>query len=209
MELIRISSRKLKLMLTPTDMSHFELNTETIGEDLDQTHRSFRLLLSELRQRIGFDADDRHLSVQYFPSREGGCELFICNLTENEATEEDTAMRSQDRNALELRSPKRANDCFRREFAYRFDHLNDLLAVCDRLHRIGYICESAAFRDGRGRYYLLLTALAPSPFSTPDELCFMVEYGSMENAGTLSVYLREHATLISAPAAISQLASLA
>ena len=33
MELIRINARRLKIMLTPTDMSHFELNSDSIGED--------------------------------------------------------------------------------------------------------------------------------------------------------------------------------
>lgn len=209
MELIRISNRKLKLMLTPTDMSHFELNTDILGEDMVKTHHAFRLLLSELKTQIGFEADDRHISVQYFPSREGGCEMFISNLQENESAGGDSAtMKTQDKNALQLRALKKPNDCFWRDFAYRFDTLDDLLSVCKRLYFIGYISESAAYRDEHKRYYLFLSALSASPFSIPDEIGFIVEYGSIENAPALKLYIREHGTPICQSDAIAQLAKL-
>ena len=90
MELIRINARKLKIMLTPTDMCHFELDAESFGEDSTKMHRAFRLLFDEIKHQIDFDADDNRISVQYFPSREGGCEMFISRLTE-----EDPSMQGQ------------------------------------------------------------------------------------------------------------------
>lgn len=209
MELIRISNRKLKLMLTPTDMSHFDLDTDVLGEDISKTHHAFHLLLSELKTKIGFDADDRHISVQYFPSREGGCEMFISNLQEtDDVGGDDMTMKTQDKSSLPLRALKKPTDCFWRDFAYRFEALDDLLSVCKRLHQIGYICESSAHRDERKRYYLFLSALSASPFSIPDEIGFIVEYGSLENASTLKIYIREHGTAICPVDAISQLAKL-
>ena len=47
MELIRISDRKLKIMLTPADMTQFEMDVETLGEDSLETRKSFRLLMKE------------------------------------------------------------------------------------------------------------------------------------------------------------------
>ena len=209
METIRISDRKLKIMLTASDMSHFELNANTLETGI-QSHRIFRHLLHELKDKVGFEADDGHISVQYFPSREGGCEMFISNLDEDGEHEEmGTAENKEMRKAaLQIQRPCARSDCFRREFAYRFESLEDLLAVCRRLVQIGYICESSAWRDSEKRYFLLMTALTASPFSIPDEIGFIVEYGKIENAAAIRLYVREYGQTICEKEALMRLAKL-
>ena len=211
MELIRISDRKLKIMLTPTDMCHFDLNADSFGEDSAKMHRAFRLLLHEIREQIGFDADDTHISVQYFPSREGGCEMFISNLQSEENERASLApptTNQSPKQSLGLRPLRKGDGSFRKECAYRFEALCHLLRTCRRLFEIGYICDSSAYKDERGVYFLLLSVLSASPFSTPEELDFIVEYGTVENAAHLRLYVREHASLI-CTGAIEQLAGLA
>ena len=211
MELIRISDRKLKIMLTPTDMCHFELNADSFGEDSAQMHRAFRLLLDEIRKQSGFDADDSRISVQYFPSREGGCEMFISNLQSEDREPNPYATASlppAEKTSTQLRPIKKYSGSFRKECAYRFEALCHLLRACKRLLDIGYICDSSAYRDEKGVYFLLLSVLTTSPFSTPEELDFIVEYGTVENAAHLRLYIREHASLIS-DNAIVQLSALA
>lgn len=215
MELIRISDRKLKIMLTPTDMCHFELNADNFGEDSTQMHRAFRLLLNEIRLQTDFDADDTHLSVQYFPSREGGCEMFISNLQSEDAEHErrnaplSTALSSPPKELVQVRPFKKHSGSFKKDCAYRFEALNYLLQVCRRLFDIGFIIESTAYKDEKGAYFLFLTVMTSSPFSTPEELDFIVEYGSIENAAMLRLYIREHATLICSQNAVTELARLA
>lgn len=205
MELIRISDRKLKIMLTPTDMRHFELNPDTFGEDSAGMHRSFRLLLEEVKKQTGFEADDRQISVQYFPSREGGCEMFISRVpTTCELGEAPPHSSTQ---SLQVRTPGMRH-AFHRECAYRFDALDGMLAVCRRLSQIGYIGSNSAYCDDGNRYYLLLSILAESPFSTPQELSFITEYGSIENAALLKIYLREHGRVICSENAVYQLGRL-
>ena len=208
MELIRISNRRIKLMLTPTDMSHFALNTNDLDNGKHQrVRRAFRLLLAEVRRQTDFDADEECLSVQYFPSVEGGCEMFISDLGE------ETPMASAF-NALQA-APKTAlapippSGGFHRDCAYRFEALSDLLRACRRLEGIGYVPESAAYRDEQGIYYLFLSVTATSPYSIPRELEFLVEYGSIENAAALRLYIREHASLIASPDAVLKLGALA
>ncbi|MBQ2735346.1 MAG: adaptor protein MecA [Clostridia bacterium] len=211
MELIRISTHKLKIMLTPVDMSHFELNSDSFGEDSAQMHRSFRLLLDEVRKQTDFDADDKHLSVQYFPSREGGCEMFISHL-QNEGGEKEPTCASllpSVKTPTQLRPFKKTAESFRKDCAYRFEKLVHLLTVCNRLSRVDSICESTAYRDEKGGYFLLLTVLSASPFSSPEELDFVLEYGNIENASLLRLYIREHARLICTPNAIQKLCGLA
>ena len=209
MELIRISKKKLKIMLTPTDMCHFELDPDSFAENSAEMHRTFRLLLDEVRKQTDFDADDRRISVQYFPSREGGCEMFISNLQGDEQPSATAkALNPIPKIPLQLQPVKR-NGSFRRECAYRFDSLQSLLSACQRLLKIGYLCESNAYRDEKNSYFLLLTVASQSPFSLPDELDFLVEYGSVQNASALILYIREHATLIRSPDAIAVLGNLA
>ena len=209
MELIRISNRKIKLMLTPADMSRFELNSNELGENPTHVHRALSSLLTELQDQIGFDGDVRHLSVQYFPSRDGGCEMFISKLSEQENTGgNDMSTRTTIPATRSLDAPRRISNCYHRDFAYRFASIEDLLTVCDRLRGIDYITQSAAYRDERARYYLFFTALTASPFSIPDELGFLVEYGSMENAASRLLFAREHGSVISPSNAVEQLARL-
>jgi negative regulator of genetic competence, sporulation and motility len=207
MELIRISDQKLKIMLTPMDMSHFELDSANFGEDSAQMHRSFRLLLAEIHQQTGFDADDTHISVQYFPSREGGCEMFISNLQNEEAECKKSAntLSVAEKNNLQLRPLKNSGGSFRKDCAYRFEKLCHLLSACKRLYEIGFVCDSAAWKDEKKAYYLFLSLLSASAFSTPEELDFIVEYGTIENASILHLYIREHGTVICPQNAILEL----
>jgi negative regulator of genetic competence, sporulation and motility len=206
MELIRISDSKLKIMLTPTDMCHFELCNESMGDDSAKMRQAFRHLMDEVKKQIGFDVDDRHISIQYFPSREGGCEMFVTNHPVISNTKEEKAL-AKPLNAL---FPTAAKTCgaFRKDCAYRFDDLDHLLQVCKRLCQMGYIGDSSAFRDEKKQYYLILTLLCASPFSTPEELSFVLEYGYWENPSLLKIYIKEHGKLLCSPDAVEQLGRL-
>ena len=204
MELIRINDRKLKIMLTPSDMSHFEMTADRLGEDTEQMRRSFRMLMKEVRRKIAFELDDRRVSVQYFPSREGGCEMFVsCSLQEEKK-----------RSVLpfsEVLLPVKAEETpeqYRRELVFRMREMGELLAVCKRLKKVNYQGESRAYRDEKGEYYLFLRLQTRSPFSLPEEIAFLAEYGTACNASFAKLYILEHAKPISG-AAVRDLAALA
>ena len=212
MELIRISEQKLKIMLTPTDMCHFDLDADSFAFNNEHARDSFRRLLDELQDRIGFVVDDRRISVQYFPSRNGGCEMFISTAAPEARAEDrsaDSPSLSKNARALQVHQGKRSVGSFRRDDAYRFDTLGALLSVCKRLLSIGYIGESFAYRDTEKHYYLLLSMRSSSPFTVPEEMAFIVEYGQIENPSMLRLYVKEHAELIAAPDAVHRLAPLA
>ncbi len=207
MELIRISKRKLKIMLTPTDMCQFELNPDSFGEDSKQMHHAFRLLLEEIRRRTDFDADDHQISVQYFPSREGGCEMFISRLGSDD--KKATSPSPSEGRALQIRGECPPSGSFRKDCAYRFESLGDLLSVCRRLRDVGYIGDSAAYRDEKDVYFLFITLRSTSPFVIPDEWNFILEYGSPENAALARLYVLEHASAVCTSSAVNTLACLA
>ena len=203
MELIRISDSKLKIMLTPMDMRQFELCADNFYDDSEKMHHSFRLLLDEVRRQSGFEADDHRISVQYFPSREGGCEMFISNLSQKKNTASCALTPAQ-----EIKPVTRTRGSFCRSFAYRFEGLDELLSVCHRLLPMDYINESSAYRDDGGHYYLFINTFAASPFATPEEFYFIVEYGSLENASQLRLYLAEHGAVVCAEDAVGTLGGI-
>ena len=208
MELIRISERKLKIMLTPTDMCHFELDTDSFGEDSQQMHHAFRLLLREIRKQTDFEGDDRQIAVQYFPSRKGGCEMFISYTPEQgKRASEDCTTAKENRSLLPSPAPRTTG--FHRDCAYRFERIEHLLSACRRLIQTGYIGESCAFRDDQGRYFLLISFLSSSPFSIPEEWSFLNEYGTLENAAWLRLYISEHGKAVCPVTAVEILSKLA
>ena len=205
MELIRISDRKLKIMLTASDMSHFEMNAERLGENTEQMRRSFRMLMKEVRRKIAFELDDRRVSVQYFPSREGGCEMFVsCSLQEEEQKKVLPILSGSKLPVKPAREPEKRQ----KETAYQMETLQDLLHACQRLQINSFPGESKAYKSDCGQYVLLLRFLTECPFSLPAEITFLSEYGKLCNTEQTKLYILEHANLIS-DRAVEELSRLA
>ncbi len=196
MEVIRINEGRMKIMLTATDMCRYALDPGSLGEGDPETHKAFRRLLEEVHQRTGFDAEEPGVTVQFFPSREGGCEMFISRLTGEGA--------SSPRRLLPPREPGGRN-AYRRECAYRIPCLDDLMALCQRLRGLSSVDRSALLADQQGCYYLRLSCLTPSPFSLPEELQFLSEYGCFEDPARLEVYITEHGRVLCPEHAIERL----
>ncbi|MBQ7173135.1 MAG: adaptor protein MecA [Clostridia bacterium] len=193
MELIRISDCKLKVMLTQADIErlHFDPESDS-SEDL---HRSFRSLLLEIQRRSGFTADGKELSIQYFPSREGGCEMFISNLREKEPKS----------NSASSLAPCEITG-FRKEYVFRFCEMNLLLTACKRLLQIGYAGDSEAYVDEGEQWFLILSLISSHPFEMPEELFFLSEYGRQESATDAKIYLAEHGRRLCPDSAVPILA---
>ena len=193
MELIRISSCKLKVMLTAHDVERLHLDPE--NDEGEELHRSFRLLLQEIKEESGFDAGGNELSIQYFPSREGGCEMFISHLSETDSD----ALRDAPQMPREIAG-------FHKEYAFRFPEMEALLAACKRLSTMGYIGESQAYIDEKESCFLFLGILSGHPFEMPEELRFLSEYGRQECVTEAKLYLAEHGTSICSSSAVAILA---
>ena len=135
--------------------------------------------------------------------------MFISQLCHDGETEKITDSRLSSPKNHDVTAPiRRQIGCFRKDCAYRFTRLEHILRACGRLIGVKSVCESHAYRDEGGDYLLFLTILSPSPFSIPEELDFLTEYGSIENAAILRLYIKEHATLIASPDAIAILGRL-
>ena len=75
-----ISDNKLKVMLCQEDLKHFELKAEELDYSNTETKRMFWDVLSQAKHQTGFDTDGQRVLVQLYPSKEGGCEMFVTKI---------------------------------------------------------------------------------------------------------------------------------
>ncbi len=208
MDLIKISDTKLKIMLTPSDMTRYDLHSDSISIADQHVRRVLRRLLADAKAQTGFDGDMTRLYVQMYTCADGGCELFISKPEQNEesssfcglpvlsaSTQYGRAIGAPERHGLDM--------C-----AYSFVKLEHLISVCKRLASIGYCGQSNAYIDLKKTYYLVLNDLPSPSLYSPDEYCFLGEYGNRENARSLNAYLCEYCTMLCKDNAVQMLMQL-
>ena len=190
MEWIRISANKLKIMLSAEDTRHYALDCEHADYADALTRAVFRDILTDVRRETGFDATEDKVYIQMYPSKEGGCELFV--------TKVGLLMAERPAEAPPKDVPESAAR-EARESAFVFEKLSFLLLLCRRL-RTANAETSEAWRDDGGRWWLLLTAKS--------DLSFAREYGKEAGAAAARLFLCEHGTAICAARAVETLGRL-
>lgn len=208
MDLIKISETKLKIMLTASDMTHYDLHNDSISIADQHVRCVLRRLLEDAKEKTGFDYDISHLYVQMYPCVDGGCELFISKpesdidkgdhraLPVLSATaKQGRALRASERHGLDM--------C-----AYSFSTLAHMIAVCKRLASIGFCGQSCAYVDQKHTFYLVLSGFPTPSLYSPDEYCFLGEYGNRESPRAIQAYLCEYCTVVCAEHAVQTLLRL-
>lgn len=208
MELILISSSKLKIMLSDEDMEKYDLKAETVDYDNTATRRAFWSILDDAKNETGFDAASDRLFIQMYPSKDGGCEMFVTKLGTLCAEEAPPAPcppdRKRQRSAL---SPKGEERTKERLSVYSFESLEWLLEVCRRLLRVKWKGRSRAYKAFDGKCYLFLYERGEAlPLLT--RFSFIGEYGIAEHAETVSLYIKEYASPLCENAAVETLGAL-
>ncbi len=206
MELILVSESKLKVMLTEEDLDDFALKAEDLDYGNTETKRMFWDILSRAKHSVGFNTDGMRVLVQLYPSRTGGCEMYITKLgggcTEQQEQTDGSAPR------LHYKPSHRSEAGTVGPGAFGFDRMERMLTVCHRLRDIGYGGKSAAFCGDDHRYYLFLEGLDTTGYLTLDEYSFITEYGTRENWEAIRRFLSEHGTPICRTEAVEQLGLL-
>ena len=175
MELIQISESKLKIMLSEGDMARFSLDAIDGDYSKDETRRALRAMLSSVKEMSGFDTRGERIFVQMYPSRGGGCEVFVTKLGWEKGEAATVGIPAQ---TDVKRSP---GVC-----AYGFESFNGILAVCRYLYNCRSDCrgEGKVFRDERGSYYLSLPAHC--------EFAHSEEFSKRVSPSQLDAYIGEH-----------------
>ncbi len=189
MELILISENKLKIMLSDTDMKDYSLDCDRLDYDDSETKSILRSILDRAKYETGFDSGRGSIFIQLYPSREGGCEMYVTRLNVN--------VKKNDGEDVISTSGKR-------ECAYSFERLDDLLCVCRRLSSIGYDEKSSVWRT-KEKYYLLIFEPEENAYIPLSEYSFIREYGKSENRKNVLLLLAEKGSLIAEKNAVDLL----
>ena len=204
-----ISDSKLKVMLSADDLKDFDLDTESLDYSNTETKRMFWDILSRAKRSVGFDTDGHRVLVQLYPSRCGGCEMFVTRLSclcKNDKSDNDERPRIEPViNHLPPKKTVRHEHSEGRSGVFAFDCIENLLNVCRRLVNIGYDGESDAYIGEDKRSYLFLSDLDPCGYLPLDEFSFITEYGTEENEEAIRSYVGEHAKEICTRRAVEQL----
>ena len=189
MELILITGRKLKIMLTAADMENYRLDCGNMDYDNTETRRAFRSILDEAGRRTGFDAASDKVMIEVYPCKSGGCELFVTKLARKSGA--DIIGVSEILYGI-----------------YIFEELEKLLRVCRLLSESGFDgrADAYSYENGgpRGKYYLVL-------FGRSDKKArysFVGEYGAKCRNGKYLYFIKEHCARICKGDAVGVLGDL-
>lgn len=211
MELILISSSKLKIMLSDKDMEKYALDAKTADYDDTATRRAFWSILDDVKNETGFNAAGDRVFIQLYPSKEGGCEMFVTKMGLLCAQSEDGEKKTSLLNGGVTKTMiERLGEGGGRERvgAYVFDELSSLLSVCHQLCARKWRGKSEAYRGHNGKCYLILSEKTSNTYVALDRLSFISEYGRSENTDTVRLYIREHADCICGSQAVQTLGVL-
>lgn len=192
MELLLITKTKLKIVMTSEDMEKYSITGDTSDINEADWKQTLQGVLEKAKTEVGFDASGRGITVQMFPSKDGGCEMYI----------------TKNRSSLPVpihSKTKQTNSVF------SFSCLQDLLDACVHLEEECMIVQSSAYADGgKSTYYLVLCTVERDIFGKNPCLTSVAnEYGKMIKGDWLPWYLKEHCVCLCERDAINTLAALA
>ena len=84
----------------------------------------------------------------------------------------------------------------RRELAYLFDSLSELISVCRRLCAIDFSGKSECYRLDDGKYLLIIDEPEENAYIGLCEHSFIDEYGKRENLQRARLTSSEHSTCV-------------
>ncbi len=195
MELILISDSKLKIMLTASDMENYDISDELLTYEKKDIRKIFSAILDEARKKTGFDSNSSKLFIQVYPSKNGGCEVYVTR--NGDECRNEKRMGAKEKNTSVR---KKKEYC-----VYSFDGIDDTVSACNILHKSGYENESILYSqrmaNGGARYYLVLQEEMPqnSQYNkrknvTKSDLA--AEYGRRIGGKEALIYIEEHADRI-------------
>lgn len=193
MELLLVTSGRLKIVMSSLDMQKYAITCENLGYKDSNTKRILRSILAKAKDEVGFDASGRRVVVQMYPSKDGGCEMYVTKSTSSPL-------------------PVPLHNSMRKiPTVFRFRGMQTLLCACAKLSDRADILSSSAYAgQGSEECYLLLYTPDVDAFGR-EPLLFSAanEYGRMWNTEYALAYLKEHCDCICQSNAVGTLGALA
>ncbi len=144
MEFLVINESKLKIIMTPEDTERYEFSAANADYDSPDTRRIFWRIIDEATARVGFDPKGDKILIQFYPSRDGGCEIFVTKLGALSPTAARLVTRSENVTMLS-----------RERFLYLFDDFESLRRAA-KLVSLKSLPKSDAYEAPNGHFFLSL-----------------------------------------------------
>lgn len=208
MEYVIINESKLKVMLEGSELDDLELAPEDLDYANPEAKQLFGDILGYAKEEFGFDTSGYRVLLQLYPSKDGGCEIFITRLGKMDESEPAKAKSGSGKEKVH-KSPKKT----KRRRAFRFECLSHLIGACKRLYESGSSVQSEIFTDLSGEWFLVLSYGEDEYAEVLDmlpinEISFLSEYGSAEDTRSLLLYLGEYGRKICSSDAIEVFSKL-
>ena len=211
MEILKISKTAIKFSLTREELSLRGLSAEALDKTTTGAKRLIWELMDRARVEQGFDCGDARLLVRVFPSRDGGCELFVTSEKEEERKEnEEEEEEEEERNDERARSLPRA-------VLLLPESDEALFSLCRRMKASGFRGKRELFADEQNRLLLLFEPCGRLPSyireqrekRTARAFSFVGEYGTVFAASEeRRAYLAEHARSVCGKNAVETLSRI-
>ena len=171
MDFTVISLKKIKITLCEDELKASGISTERFDYHSVEGKRALWHMLDVAKRETGFDAANAPLYVEVYPSRLGGCEVFVTKLDESTQKQSDTKKQT---------------------YVFSFADMETLLAASSALLIAGYREDASVYRLC-GVYYLTVEAEAVCEEITLLDL--LKEFGNREGDGA-ALYLRASGELL-------------
>lgn len=196
MDVLKISNTKVKIMLTPEDMKKYALDIEDVDYNDRGTRGKVWKILDYVKKNYGFNPDGEKLLIQFYPSKDGGAELFVTKLAG--LSKGDERFMSKSGNVTMLDSKRTM---------YNFPNLEDLIQASKIISGAKSIKESELFYSDADGYYLEITERGATRLGQICEFAILLEFASKTPDEKIP-YITEHCKKLTDGAAVEQLSRL-
>ena len=196
MDVLKISESKIKIMLSREDTER--LGLDAISADYSDTEVRSKVwnILSRVKSDYGFDYEGEKLLIQFYPSKDGGAELFITKLLNLQKKNEKVMSKSENVTMLDTK-PR----------IYKFDKLDELIRAAKIIKRRGGVASSELFYSEEDGYYLNISERGALRFDHICEFAIISEFATPV-AKEKYPYITEHFEKLAEDSAIELLSSL-
>jgi len=84
MKLYRLGNNEIRIHLTPEDLEALSIALEDFDYDSTKGRRVIWELFDRAKEETGFDAAKEKVYIQLYPKKNGGCELFVTKIEDEE-----------------------------------------------------------------------------------------------------------------------------
>lgn len=177
MDILRIGKHAVKISLSMDEVQEYKiLDSEEI--ESEEVRVAFSRLLLRAKEAVDFSYAGRKIFTEIFPSKDGGCEIFIsCISMEAErAVYKDKNQSTDNKKTKILLS------------ILDFECLENLLFACYRLNELKYKNRSSVYFDNENKRYIMILE---DVYIKDIKFAFLLEYAKYIK-GSVASYVKEH-----------------